>query len=227
MVVVAGLVSSPEVKVLMRRASVLLVVAVSAVTGCTAVPSPSAPPPTPLPTVAPALELPNPVTALEPGRYTMTAFEPPITFAVGPGWTAAQATGGFFDVQQDPGSLDVIAVQFANVARADTAEAAAQMIEARDNLLVSDRETVSVGGLSGIRLVVDTSDPSDSSPPIFRPVLDATPGALSIASGRRLEVNLVDVERGVLAVLVGGSISKWGATVEAARPVVASISIAD
>ncbi len=169
-----------------------------------------------------ATPLPAPVTALEPGRYTKVAFEPALSFEVSDDWTAAQATTGFFDIQNEPGSLDVVAVQFANVS-ADSPEALAAAIQARENLFVSEPETVEVDGRVAIRLVVETTDPPGTNPPVFRPVLDIAAGPLSIASARRLVVTLVDVDGDVLAILVGGSVVDWDRALEIATPVVDSV----
>jgi hypothetical protein len=167
--------------------------------------------------------LPPSGTALAPGRYTRSSFEPALSFEVGDGWTAEHQPVGFFDIQQDVGSLDVIAVQFGNTT-ADSADALAAAIAGRENLSVSEPEPVTIGGQEGIRLVVETTDPPDSDPPIFRDVMNVVPGPLAIASARRLQVNLFDVEDGVLAILIGGSIAEWDRTLEVATPVIESIT---
>lgn len=215
------------------------VFAVLAVVGCSSLPtetpraatpvatalaSPSTAPP-PAETHSALIELPPAGTLLEAGRYTNSSFSPRVTFEIGPGWTAAQALPGFFDIQDDPGSLDVIAVQFANVVRAESAAEAAQSIEDRPNVSVRGFEQLTIGDYRGVRLVAETTDPADRPTPIFRPVLDSRPGALSIASGRRLQVNLLDVDGAVLAILVGGSIAEWGRTMEVATPILDSITI--
>ncbi len=182
----------------------------------------SAATPTTAATAGGAIPLPAPVAALEPGRYTKVGFEPALSFEVNDDWTAAQATTGFFDIQDEPGSLDVVAVQFANVA-AESPALLAAAIQTRENLLVSEPEAVAVDGREAIRLVVETTDPPDTSPPIFRPVLDIAAGPLSIASARRLVVTLVDVDGEVLAILVGGSVADWDRALEMADPVVDSV----
>ena len=85
--------------------------------------------------VAAVQELPGPVNEIDPGRYTKSEFTPAVTFEVGDGWTAEQSRTGFFDIEDEPGSLDVVAVQFANLVGPETAEAAVAEIEARDGLL--------------------------------------------------------------------------------------------
>ena len=52
---------------------------------------------------------------LPAGTYTHSGFEPMITFDLGEGWQGVQNANGFFDVQQDPATPDVVAVQFGNV----------------------------------------------------------------------------------------------------------------
>ena len=42
---------------------------------------------------------------LEPGRYTYDAFEPRMTFQIGPGWVGGHAHAEFFDVQREEGVL--------------------------------------------------------------------------------------------------------------------------
>jgi hypothetical protein len=152
-------------------------------------------------------------------------FLPSITFEVAPGWSAAQSTRGFFDIQDDPGSLDVVAVQFANIPGAATADAAATSVESRPNLVVGEREQITLGGMPGIRVEVETADPLDTQPPVFRDVIVAAPGALAIASARRLQLNLLDTPQGVVAVLLGGSIADWDRALELGEPVLDSIAI--
>ena len=192
--------------------------AVTPMNGCTAAPSPPAP-------------LPGPGQELLAGFYTQPDFEPPVSFRVGPGWTTVQQALGFFDIQDDPGSLDVVAVQFTRATGFDTAEEAAADIEGRANLAVGERKTVTVnsfsGGITGIRLVVDTTDAADSDPIIFRPVLNTPAGPLSIGSGRRLQIHLFTISDGVLAILVGGSIAEWSRTVRLSKPVLESTVVAD
>jgi hypothetical protein len=151
---------------------------------------------------------------------------PSLAFAVGDGWTTVQQYPEFFDIQDDPSSLDVVAVQFIIATGFNTADEAAADIEGRDNLHVSDREQVSSGFATGIRLVVDTTDPANSDPVIFRPVLNTPPGPISIGSGRRLQVNLFTRPEGVLAILVGGSIAQWDRALQVSASVLESVALA-
>lgn len=164
---------------------------------------------------------------LAPGRYTRDAFAPSVFFEVGEGWTAAQVAAGFFDVQQDVGSLDVIAVQFGNVAEDSGAAAALSALRQREHLTVTQPETVHVGGRPGVRVVVETTDPATTQPPVFREVLRVTAGPIGIASARRLQVTFLDTSAGVLAILVGGSVAQWARTLEVAQPVVESVRIVE
>ncbi len=182
--------------------------------------------PTPSSTVGAVLELPGPVNEIDPGRYTKSAFTPAVSFEVGDGWTAEQSRSGFFDIEDDPGSLDVVAVQFANLVGPETAEAAVAEIAARDGLSMTEAVPIAIDGVTGLQVVVDTTDPADTDPPIFRPVLTVPPGPLSIGSGRRLQVSLLDLDGSVLAILVGGSIAEWDRALELSRPVLESMTIA-
>lgn len=171
-------------------------------------------------------ELPAPRSEIPPGTYTRSAFAPRVTFELGPGWTAEQLAAGFFDVEQDAGSVDVIAVQFGQVVGHDSAEEAAAAVAANVNLVVqAGPEEVVLGGQEGIQLTVDTVDPPETQPPVFRQVISVAAGPLSIASGRRLQLTFVDTEDGLLTVLVGGSIRSWEATLEAVSPVLESLTI--
>jgi hypothetical protein len=184
-----------------------------------------------------ALALGAPGQVLEPGRYTRDDFEPRITFEVAEGWTAEQVGPGFFDVQQGVGTLDVIAVQFARplafadsgTSTVETASAtdAVAALQANSELTVTVQEPVMIGERAGVQVWVETTDPVDTQPPIFRPVLTVAAGPISIASGRRLQVTLVETPGWLLAIMVGGSVANWGATLSTALPVVQSVHIGE
>jgi thiol-disulfide isomerase/thioredoxin len=166
----------------------------------------------------------SPDRDLVPGRYRRVGFSPSVTFAVGPGWRAVQDHEGFFDVQRHAGTPDVIAVQLATpVGHASAADAMAAL-RARPGLVASDTAPVTIGGVRGLRVVVDAADP-DIDAERFVEVLRVPPGPISIASGRRLQVTFLDTTDGVLAVLVGGSARRWDEAVAASEPVLASLEI--
>ena len=215
----------------MLRAAVAIVLLLS---GCAsaqpsaAQPAKETPKSTPIGSAGEAIRaLGPPGEALRPGRYTRAGFAPRITFEVADGWTAQQVGAGFFDIQQDPGSLDVIAVQFGNVVGPSTAAEAVAQVRGRDQLEVTGSEEVIVDGVEGSRITIETSDPATTQPPTFRQVLTLRAGPISIASARRLQVTLLDTSEGVLAIMVGGSIEKWDRTLELAAPVVESVTVAE
>lgn len=177
--------------------------------------------------IASAIALGAPGEELAAGTYTREGFEPRITFTVDEGWTAEQATSGFFDIQDEPGSLDVVAVQFANVVGGASADEVIAQLVSNDELSVSEPESLKVGGTEGTRVAVDTTDPPETDPPVFHPVLTVAAGPLSIASGRRLQVNLFDTPDGVLAILVGGSVAEWDRALVFAGPVLDSVTIGE
>jgi hypothetical protein len=170
------------------------------------------------------LSLPAPGTLLEPGLYENRAFEPRIWFEVGRGWTAEQQTTGFFDIQDEPGALDVVAVQFANLT-ADTVEEALGELTGQPGTRVVEQDASTIGGIRGVVAVVETTDPADTDPPVFRQVLTTVAGPISIASGRRLWVSLLPVHDGVLAVMIGGSIAEWDRALARAEPILESVFI--
>ena len=159
---------------------------------------------------------------IEPGRYRRAGFEPPFTIDLPDGWFAVQDAPGFFDLERVVGTLDVTAVQFARPSDLASAAMAADTIRARDGLVVDGPTAIEVGGAPGVRLVVDAAD-TDIDAQVFVPVLEIALGPISIASGRRLEIRLVDTEAGLLAVLIGGSVRTWDEASAAAEPILSSI----
>ena len=159
---------------------------------------------------------------VEPGRYRRDGFEPPFTIDVPHGWFAVQDVPGFFDLERDIGAPGVIAVQFARPSDLQSAATAAATIRARTGLIVAEPTTIEVGGVAGTRIVVDAADP-DLDAGLFVPVLEIALGPISIASGRRLELRLVDTPAGLLAVMLGGSVGRWESAISAAAPILDSI----
>ena len=168
--------------------------------------------------------------ALPGGRYARTGFEPHLTFEVADRqWAAVQLYPGFFDIQQDVGSPDVIAVQFTTadaafganlvpIAVARPSEAVAAL-RANPTVAVVDAGPVSIAGQAGERVTVDAAGGADS------PLLRTPPGVLSILPGRRLRLLLFVAGATVLAILVGGSVAAWARAEAAAQPVLDSIAI--
>lgn len=141
---------------------------------------------------------------------------------MGPAWYAVQALTGFFDIQRGVGTLDVIAVQFARPAEGETAAQVADAIRSRTALTLVGTANVTVDGLAGTRLIVDNAD-ADLQAQRFTPVLTLAAGPLSLGSGRRLRIDLFDTPEGVFAILVGGSVRLWEATIASADPVEMSV----
>ena len=165
---------------------------------------------------------------LEPGPYTRTGFEPPIIIELDGSWQAVQLFGGFFDVQRDPGSPDVIAVQFARptgVFGADgastpaTAEDAVAQVSANPNLTVVETSASQIGGLDGSQVTLENAGGAHAQ------VLTVPPGPLGIDPGRRLWIAFFDTADGLLAIMVGGSTAGWEEALAAAEPVLESIRI--
>ena len=202
--------------------------AVTATSAATPAPTSS---PSPAATGIPALEVTGSPRALAPGRYTHGGFEPRITFELDGAWHSVNAFHGFFDVQQDVGSPDVIAVQFAlpdqvygapdQPAEVTTALAMVTALQHNKRLIAVESSSSQIGGLTGYQITVE--NPADKVGDAQ--VLHVPPGALSISPGRRLWCAFFDTLGGVLAILVGGSVAKWDDSLDAAEPVLESVTI--
>lgn len=154
-----------------------------------------------------------------------------MTFEVNEGWTAATLATGFFDIQQQRGTPDVIAVQFARVdgvvgdggALVDAAGAqeAVDAIKANPGLEVVGESESLLGGKAGVVIEVQNTSGSHTQ------ILQVPPGRLGIDSGRQLWIALFDTSDVLLAVMVGGSIEEWDHALEVAEPVLESIVIGE
>ena len=178
---------------------------------------------------------------LPPGRYTEPGFLPELSFEIGAvgSWFARQFVPGFFDIQQEPDSLDVIAVQLCRPtavfgtsnAEVDVtslhAAAIVEILRTNAALDVGVANTAPIAGLPARTVDIDTTTARGSEPPIFSPVLRIAAGPISLASARRLRVALLELPDGPLAILVGGSIARWDHTLAVALPVVASIRLVE
>lgn len=230
-----------------RRRSSVLALALAALAACEAPATPSpAPTSTPLatgpaaalPSDAPsagalaAEELPAANIEIAAGRYTRRGFEPRITFeVVGETWRAVQTFAGFFDIQQDVGSPDVIAVQFARpegiygaagqAVAAPSAADAGGAVQANPGLEVLAASDSLMSGLTGI--VVEVENPTSATEHVR--ILDVPPGPLGIDPGRRLWIAFFDTPDGLLAIMVGGSVAMWEEALLAAEPVLETVTI--
>ncbi len=186
--------------------------------------------PSPPPSTGPeAAELTATGEPLDTGRYTRAGFEPTITIELDGSWQAVQLADGFFDVQQDAGSPDVIAVQFARPSgifgpggsseAVDSAEGAVELLSANPDLAVVESSASRIGGLDGSQVTVENAGEAHAR------VMQVPPGALGIDPGRRLWVAFFDTPDGLLAIMVGGSVAAWDGALAAAEPVLESVRI--
>ena len=164
------------------------------------------------------------------GSYTRSDFIPRVAFEVSGGeWYAVQAAAGFFDIQQDVGSPHVIALQFGNVeaaygddderVEAASAAEAVTVVASNAQLTVLGQDGSRMGGLEGTVVVVGNTSQTSAR------ILDVPAGALAIDPGRRLWLALLDVEDGILAIMVGGSAERWGEALLAAEPILETVTI--
>jgi hypothetical protein len=191
--------------------------------------SPAAPSSSPAASAGDVLVLTAGSEPLPAGTYTKPGFRPPVQFAIEDGWFAGTVTDGFFDVQQEKGTPDVIAVQFAHVdgvasaaaspGSATTASAAVKAVHANPMLVVVDESASRMSGLEGLNVIVENRGTSPA------PVMQVSAGTLSIDPGRKLWISFFDTADGLLAVMVGGSIVQWDRTLTVAEPVLESVQI--
>ncbi len=184
-------------------------------------------------TVEPSADLVSPreivAGPLPAGTYTRASFRPRITFELDEGWVAGSLAPGFFDVQQQAGTPDVMAVQFASVDAvvgadgvalpATTAQEAAAAIGANPGLTVLGESESRLGGATGRTVEVENGGTAHAG------ILDVPAGRLGIDPQRRLWISLFDTAEGVLAVMVGGSVGDWDHALAVAEPVLESVVI--
>jgi hypothetical protein len=198
--------------------------------------TPSSEPSTTAPTSPPttgeaATELVVSSDQLTPGIYTRSDFTPRVTFAISGEWYAVQSAAGFFDVQRDVESPDVIAVQFANVEAVygadgeavpvESAADATAVIESNPDLTVLGTSESRMSGHDGFVVEVENATQAPAA------VLHGPAGTLSIDEGRRLWIALFDAGDGVLAVMVGGSSQRWEEALLAAEPLLETVTIGE
>jgi hypothetical protein len=222
-----------------RRSLAALPFALVVVAACGG-PTPTEAPPA---TTAPATPSPAGATAssaardlptagpLEPGRYTRSGFEPPITFDIDDGWSVGSVAEGFFDVQQRSGTPEVVAVQFGRVdgvigadgavVQPGSAEQAAGAIADNPAVEVLGQDASRLGGLEGHVVEVENDGTAHAA------ILEVPAGRLGVDPGRRLWIALFDTTDGVVAVMVGGSSGGWDEASALAEPVLESVAIGD
>ncbi len=212
-----------------RRPSLIAMAALLTISGCSAAdPSPSMSDPTPSPSLA-AANLTATGEPLPAGRYTRAGFTPVITLELDGSWEAVQLLDGFFDVQLNPGTADVTAVQFtrprgvfganAAVEEVSTAEEAVDALGSNPDLEVVESSDSRIGGLEGLQITVENDGESHAG------VLQVPPGPLGIDPRRRLWIAFFDTPDGLLAIMVGGSVARWDEALAAAEPVLDSVIV--
>jgi hypothetical protein len=150
---------------------------------------------------------------LPPGTYTLAAFRPAVTLQLNEGWTSVNRFADFFDVEQDVGSPDVIAVQFARPRGTFGHEA----LSRNPGLTVGTSGPSRIGGLEAQVFEVENRSGQHVG------VMELGPGALGIDPGRKLRIACLTTPDGLVVVMVGGSVTKWEEALAAAEPILRSI----
>ena len=223
----------------------LSVVALSVLVGCAAAiesPSSTAGVPSASPSEASTTGQPSPSGApssgvapreltaspapLPAGTYTVAAFAPPVSLDVDGKWSSVNRTRDFFDVQQDVGSPDVIAVQVvrpAGIVGADGTlvsptdpAAAIETLRSNPGLTEIEASESRIGGLTGRQVTVENATGR------MVEVLSVGAGTVSIDTGRRLWTAWFATPNGLVGIMVGGSVATWDQALGLAEPVLES-----
>ena len=172
-------------------------------------------------------ELTSSPAPLPAGSYTFSPFRPRVTLDLDATWTSVNRFDDFFDVEQDIGTPDVIAVQVARptgiagatqIEPADQPRDAGRILSGNRDLTIVEESDSRLGGLTGRVLVVENRSGRHAA------VMSVGPGVLGIDSGRKLWVAFFATPDGLVAVMVGGSIAKWDVALRTAEPVLESIA---
>jgi len=163
---------------------------------------------------------------LPPGTYTLAEFRPVVTLELNDGWTSVNRFADFFDVQQDVGSPDVIAVQVARprgfvgrsgVQPVGVPHEACEVLSENPGLTIAASSRSRMGGLEGQVCEVQNRSGQHVG------VMALGPGTLGIDPGRRLRIACLTTPDGLIAVMLGGSETKWDEALAAAKPILESI----
>jgi hypothetical protein len=218
--------------------------AVSLLGGCGPAPEPSrtvgasvaatasaGPAATPPPSSGAVTELTASPAPLPPGTYTVAAFRPRVTLDIDGSWTSVNRFDDFFDVQQDVGSPDVIAVQIARPSAivgangttrtpAD-AVAAKQLLAQNPGLRLVEESESRMSGLTGPQATFENTSGASVE------VMVVARGTVSIDSERRLWIAFFPTPDGVVTVMIGGSVATWDHALLAAEPVLETVRIGE
>jgi hypothetical protein len=149
-----------------------------------------------------------------------------VTLGLNEGWTSVNRFDDFFDVEQDVGSPDVIAVQIARprgfvgrsgVQSVSSPREAREVLSENPGLTMGASRDYRIGGLDGQVFEVENRSGQHVG------VMALGPGTLGIDPGRKLWIACLTTPDGLVAVMVGGSVTKWDEALAAAEPVLESI----
>ena len=173
------------------------------------------------------------------GRYALRGFDPRITVDLDGSWESLAQRNGYTSLVQvsrptgsNPylaGTLVLITLVDSVTAGTDssikptTANEAVDSIKQSLGSWVIETHDSQIGGLDGKQLTVERPG---SGPPMSRDVvgvIGAPAGAIVLTPGRRLWIAFFTTQQGVVAIVVGGSIEGWDATLAAAEPVLEEI----
>ena len=218
---------------------VMVVASLACLAGCqegaTVTPPPATPTAAPAATEAgptptiPAAEIFNASDRpLQAGRYTRGAFVPRVTFEVDEGWLAVEAGARYWNLQQNTGTAEGVAVMFTRpdgiyreqgqLIGPTTAQAAADALGANAAIEVVGTDSSLMSGLTGLLLELEAAGAEAE-------VLHVPPGALTLPPGERMWLALFDTPEGLVAIIVQGSAADWDSVLVVAEPLLESVTI--
>ncbi len=194
-----------------------------------------------------ASPLPTGPTALAPGSYTSTAFQPPVTYTLPEGWWNPSDTAAFYSLQPAaseasgiylfrdplPASQDPACPTSPQPGVGTTSVALATWIRGLPGLAVSGPRIVTVGGLRGVEIDVAIAAGWTTSCPFANgvatvPLFVGADGELRwvVAGSERLRLDLLDVPGGGTVVVDVDAFdgTLWEPLLAAATPIVRSFA---
>jgi hypothetical protein len=170
---------------------------------------------------------PPPQTAIQPGTYRWTGFDPPISVTLGPGWALGHDHPAFFDLFRGSDFPSVSFARFTSVyadatnqVAASDAMAVAATFAARSDLTVTGSSAVELGGLRG--RVFDVVTRTAKTPLFFGPA-----GDFRLDPEFTTRYRILDIPGGgILVVGIHTRVGKVEEGLALGEPVVASLTVA-
>lgn len=166
--------------------------------------------------------------AVEPGTYTWEEFSPAVSFEVGPGWEVGHRNPEFFDLFVDGDFPAVSFGRFVDVFTDDTTRVPARdaanviaSLSTRPDVTLSAPQSAQMGGLRGQAFTLSVA--TDQTP-----LFGGRNGVFRMDPGFETRYTALDVPGdGVIFVGVAAREGELDAALDAAAPILATLTVAD